>query len=169
MIVTLTGFMGCGKTSCAASLAKKLEWEFVDLDAYIEHKTGRKIPDIISESEEYFRALEIEAVTDIVSMHRLTGENVIIALGGGTFSLEPARVQLLEHSSCVWLSAKPDTIRQRISSDISKRPLFDGNNLEEMLQERSKYYSQSPLKIETDGLSPAQVADKIAESLCPNL
>ena len=32
MIVTLTGFMGCGKSSVGKALAECLGWEFVDLD-----------------------------------------------------------------------------------------------------------------------------------------
>lgn len=166
MILALTGFMGSGKSATASVLAERLGWESIDLDAYIEHKAGRSIGEIFNESEEYFRALEIEAVTDIVSLHRLTGEKLILALGGGTFTLEPARVQLLEHCICVYLSAEEETIRKRIGATDSRRPLFDTNHLGGLLHKRTAFYRLAPVTVATDGLTPEQVADKITESLC---
>lgn len=43
----LCGFMGCGKTSVGQALSFRLRWEFLDTDAMIEKREGRKIPEIL--------------------------------------------------------------------------------------------------------------------------
>ena len=48
MIVSLTGFMGSGKSSVGAKLAARLGYEFVDLDRYIEDKIALSIPEIFA-------------------------------------------------------------------------------------------------------------------------
>ena len=44
--ILLCGFMGCGKTSVGQALSFRLKWEFLDTDAMIEKREGRKIPEI---------------------------------------------------------------------------------------------------------------------------
>ena len=36
MIISLTGFMGCGKSCIGKILSKKLGFKFIDLDTWIE-------------------------------------------------------------------------------------------------------------------------------------
>ena len=70
MIVSITGFMGSGKSSVGAELATLLGFEFIDLDCYIEEKIGLSIKDIFEmQGEEGFRAIEAEALRDVVVMH----------------------------------------------------------------------------------------------------
>ena len=67
MIVALTGFMGCGKSSVGRELSLLLSSPCIDLDKYIERKAGRRIPDIFAESgESAFRDLESEALKEVV-------------------------------------------------------------------------------------------------------
>ena len=44
--IVITGFMGSGKTTVGEALARKLDREFVDMDAEIERRTGMSIPEI---------------------------------------------------------------------------------------------------------------------------
>ena len=46
--ILLCGFMGCGKTSVGQALSFRLKWEFLDTDAMIEKRQGRKIPEIFA-------------------------------------------------------------------------------------------------------------------------
>ena len=39
MRIFLIGFMGCGKTTLGKKLAKHLNFNFIDLDRFIENKT----------------------------------------------------------------------------------------------------------------------------------
>ena len=57
--IVLTGFMGTGKTTVGQILARKLNREFVDMDALIEARAGMTIPQIFQRrGEDEFRALE---------------------------------------------------------------------------------------------------------------
>ena len=68
MIISLTGFMGCGKSSVGRELSQLLCCPFMDLDQVIEEREGRSIPEIFaSEGEEAFRAMELDALRNIVS------------------------------------------------------------------------------------------------------
>ena len=59
MMITLTGFMGSGKTTVGKVLADFLGCPFMDLDDLIEKKAGKSIPDIFAQDgEEAFRQLE---------------------------------------------------------------------------------------------------------------
>ena len=68
MIISLTGFMGCGKSSVGRKLSQLLCCPFMDLDQVIEERAGRSIPEIFaSEGEEAFRSMELDALRNIVS------------------------------------------------------------------------------------------------------
>ena len=55
--------MGSGKTTVGRRLAAALDMQFVDMDLYIEKKTGMTVKEIFAEyGELHFRALETETV-----------------------------------------------------------------------------------------------------------
>ena len=67
MIVALTGFMGCGKSSVGRELSTLLGIPVVDLDRYIEERAGMSIPDIFAQSgEKAFRDLETTALKELL-------------------------------------------------------------------------------------------------------
>ena len=67
MIVALTGFMGCGKSSVGRELSTLLGIPVVDLDQYIVERAGKSIPDIFAESgESGFRDLESAALAELI-------------------------------------------------------------------------------------------------------
>ena len=77
--LVLTGFMGAGKTTVGRLLAARLNWEFLDLDAYIESRTGLAVPAIFAtHGEPHFRTLESQALASALAQRK-----VVIALGGG--------------------------------------------------------------------------------------
>ena len=68
MIISLTGFMGCGKSSVGRRLSELLCCPFMDLDDVIVEHEGRSIPDIFAaEGEAAFRLMELEALMGILS------------------------------------------------------------------------------------------------------
>ena len=57
--LTLTGMMGVGKSTTGKNLAKKLNYNFFDVDELIENKEGMSINLIFqNKSESYFRKIE---------------------------------------------------------------------------------------------------------------
>ncbi len=67
MIISLCGFMGAGKSTIGKNLARYTGFRFIDLDNYIEHKTGRTVSDFFEKNGEYtFRLIELEALREIV-------------------------------------------------------------------------------------------------------
>jgi len=78
--IVLTGFMGAGKSAVGRRLAAQLGWAFLDLDAFIEQRTGLSVPRIFAEQgEPAFRHIESVALAVALGRH-----DVVIALGGGT-------------------------------------------------------------------------------------
>ncbi|MFY9843041.1 MAG: shikimate kinase, partial [Terriglobales bacterium] len=79
--VFLVGFMACGKSTVGQELARRLDWDFVDLDERIEWRERQTISEIFRQrGEEGFRLAETSALCDLTdSLERDT----VIALGGG--------------------------------------------------------------------------------------
>ena len=163
MTVTLTGFMGAGKTSTAKALAEMLGWDFEDLDSSVAHKKGMSVADIIrNEGEEAFRAVEAECLRDSLIMHRLTGKDLVLALGGGTATIGSVQHLIFGETLCVWLQASLGTVKERIGPDASSRPLFS----EALYEERQEIYAKAPLSVVTDGKTPEEVAAEIMSLVC---
>ena len=79
--IYLVGFMAAGKTTLARALAKRLEWEALDIDELIEARERMTVSDIFARfGEPHFRAIEREmlrtdagsslARADLILLHR---------------------------------------------------------------------------------------------------
>ena len=67
MIISLIGFMGCGKSSVGRRISELLCCRFIDLDNVIEEREGRTIAEIFAEDGEAgFRNLELKVLDNIV-------------------------------------------------------------------------------------------------------
>ena len=156
MILTLTGYMGSGKSTTGLALAGLLGWEFIDLDIYIEGKIGRSPERIIAQDgETRFRAMEAEALRDVLIMHQLTGENLVLALGGGTIMTTSVRHLILEDTLCVYLRTSDEELRKR-RTEGRWNP------------ERQPVYEMAALTVVTDGKTPQEVAELIRAELKKN-
>lgn len=160
----LVGFMGTGKTSTGRALAARLGREFVDMDALIEQREGRTIPDIFAASgEPYFRALERALVRELAARRAL-----VIAPGGGIV-LNPDNIRDFAATGRVCcLRASPEIIVKRIGRDTN-RPLLQANDklgrIRDLLAKRQPLYDAIPFQIDTDGKTPEAVADEILAAL----
>ncbi len=158
--LSLTGFMGVGKSTLGRSLAKTLRYQFVDTDDLIEQRTGRKIADIFKiDGEPHFRALEHTLANEITGWRQ-----TVIATGGGLIA-QNNNLNLLKQSSflvCLWASL--NTIHQRIKKQ-KHRPLLQTENplekIRQLLQQRIPYYKQSDIIIHTDNRPMRTIAQLI--------
>ena len=67
MIISLIGFMGCGKSSVGRRLSQLLCCPFIDLDDIIKEREGRTIAEIFAtEGEAGFREIELESLLTVV-------------------------------------------------------------------------------------------------------
>jgi shikimate kinase len=164
--VALVGFMGTGKTVVGRLLATKLGKEFIELDAVIEAKAGRSIPEIFStEGEVGFREREIQAAREVAGK-----KNVVIACGGGVVLNKINIDRLRQGCTIVCLTASPAAILARTAGDKGGRPLLDvadrAQQVREMMAFRRPYYkAAADIIINTSRLRPETVAEKIIEKL----
>ena len=170
--IILVGFMASGKSSVARAISRRCHWPRIDADEEIVARARKPIADIFRDSgEDVFRALERTVVSDIC------GEaGRVIAAGGGSFMDDENRQAMLDGGTVFYLSARPETIHYRGTRgnpNAPVRPLLGAGNslqrIEELLQERMPVYSQAHHTVETDGLSPDQVAMAILKICGPGI
>ena len=128
MIVSLTGFMGCGKSSVGRILSELLCCPFVDLDDAISERAGRSIPEIFAaEGEPYFRELERETLADIIRSHSSddSSARLILALGGGAVMTQACERMVHEETLCIYLKASVDTLISHLEGQDAGRPLLN--------------------------------------------
>ena len=164
MTISLTGFMGCGKSSTGRELAARLGPRFVDLDAEIVAREGRLIPEIFAEGgEPAFRAVELETLRAVLDEAAVGQGDLVLALGGGTLTVPAAREIILAETECVFLRTRLETIRERLGAADASRPLFA--DAEALYARREPLYAQAPFAVDTDGLSPGDVAAAVVRIL----
>ncbi|MCH2210089.1 MAG: shikimate kinase [Fuerstiella sp.] len=169
MVITLIGYRGSGKSVVAGLLADMLDLSSIDSDDVIEARAGRSIAEIFAQDgEPEFRRIEQDVIRD------LTGQDaLIIAAGGGAILDLQNRQRMKESGPVVWLQASVPQLARRIRQDQStanRRPSLTGQSVEDeietVLTVRFPLYADaSTIRINTDGLSPDQVATEIRSQL----
>ena len=160
MMITLTGFMGSGKTTVGKVLADFLGCPFMDLDDLVVKKAGKSIPDIFAQDgEPAFRELEAQVLRKTVAKYAESA--AVLALGGGAV-LAPASAALLrEKTVCIYLRANLETLLARLEGETAGRPLADASLADRLASRKPIYEETAHVIIDTDGLSPDEVADEI--------
>ena len=160
MMITLTGFMGSGKTTVGKVLADALGCPFLDLDDLIVKKAGKTIPEIFAQDgEPAFRQLEARLLRQTVEKY--AESTVVLALGGGAVTTPASATLLHEKTVCIYLRATLETLLQRLSGETAGRPLADDAMAERLAAREPLYEETAHVIIDTDGLAPDEVADEI--------
>ena len=173
--LVLTGFMGAGKTTVGRMLAERMGWEFLDLDAYIESRTGLTVPQIFAtQGEPHFRRLESQALASALGRR-----NIVLALGGGAPEILTNRL-LLEQTpatATVFLTAPFPVLYDRcMMQALNARPdAHPGEtrpNLADPVAAEARYKTRQPiyrrlahLTVNTANLSAEQTVDLLLERL----
>jgi shikimate kinase len=171
MIVVLLGYMGCGKSTVGQILAENLGFNFIDLDAYIEQKQQASISEIFnSKGEIFFRKIESEAVKQLCEQ----SDSLVLALGGGTPCYSDTMQFLVNHPNVktVSLNLSIKNLSERLIHEKAKRPLIanlSNENIPEFIAkhlfERSYYYNQAEIVIQTDSLDVDEIVTIIKAKL----
>ena len=169
MIVTLMGFMGCGKSSVGRELARLLCCPFMDLDEVIEGAEGRSIPEIFaSDGEAAFRRMEAEHLQILLDSHNISA---VVALGGGTVMRKECAEMVREKTMCVYLRATVETLVRNLDGESENRPMLSNEEplnvrVAHLLALRSGTYEQTAhMVIDTDGKSVEEIAMEIHRNL----
>ncbi len=165
--VFLTGFMGAGKSSVGRLVASQLEWTYCDTDERIVARTGIAVADFFERyGEPAFRELERQAVQELAS----GAENAVVSLGGGALLNADARQVLFRSGLVVYLSAKAETLAERLKNE-NTRPLLKGREeparlkrIKELLALREPVYQLAAVEVVTDNKSLEEVAAEVIRS-----
>ena len=158
--LTLTGMMGVGKSTIGKNLAKKLNYNFIDVDKIIEAKEGRSINSIFkNESESYFRKIEND-----ITLAELKKRNSVISLGGGAFLNKSIRRSAKNFSISFWLDVPTYELTKRLRKS-RQRPLLFKKNIDETIKkiyfDRKKIYNEADYRIKCNSLKSREIARKI--------
>ena len=147
--ITLCGMMGSGKSSIGKILAKKIGYNFIDIDKLIEEKTKKSINKIFEEDgENYFREVEEKITLDILKKH-----NTVVSLGGGAIINKSISNIIKMNSYNIYLEVNINILEKRLIKS-KNRPLIikkDINKtLKDLLIERESFYKKADLIIKNE-------------------
>jgi len=160
--VVLVGPPASGKTTVGRALAACLGLPFTDVDALVEARSGRSIPDVFAtQGEAAFRALEADAVAEA-----LAGGGVV-ALGGGAVET-PAVRAALAGLPVVWLTVSRDVALARAAG--GSRPLLAGDDpaaaWQRLVDAREQWYGGvATVRLDTTTQTPDALAQAVALEL----
>lgn len=163
--IVLIGPPGAGKTTVGAAVARRLGRPFVDLDAEIELRDGRRVSEIFARSgESYFRRLEREVTRELAA----TAGIQVVATGGGWVTNEGVVALLGRGGRIMYLETSPERALARLAGAEGTRPLLVGPDplgaLRMLVQARRLLYeAAADVVVHTDLLTVQQVTDRIAE------
>lgn len=164
----LWGFMGTGKSTVGAIVARAHAARFVDLDVAIEKRANKTIPAIFAdEGEDAFRHLERTLLRETLEASAET--RTVIALGGGALVDARSRRHALEWAFVVTLTAGISDILERTRA--SDRPLLreaPREAVERLLAQRAPAYADVHATLDTSERAPREVADRVLALWSPS-
>ena len=154
--------MGVGKSTLGKKIAKKLKYNFVDVDKVIELKERLSINLIFkNKGESYFRKIEKE-----ITLLELKKNNNVISLGGGAFLDAKIRRNVKKSTVSFWLDVPLNKLIKRLKKN-KQRPLLYGKDIDEEVKkiyyERKKIYNEAHYKIKCDLLKSEEIVTKILD------
>ncbi len=152
--------MGVGKSTVGKILAKKLNYNFIDIDKIIESKESNSISSIFkNKGEVYFRKIEND-----ITMNELKRSNSVISLGGGAFINNAIRQNTKKNSASFWLDVPIEELIKRVKNN-KQRPLIFNKNISETVKkiyfDRKKIYNEADFRIKCFALRSEEIANKI--------
>ncbi|MBQ0932262.1 helix-turn-helix transcriptional regulator [Ideonella alba] len=150
--IALIGLRGAGKSTLGRLLAESLDVPFVELNTEIERVGGCSLPEIHNLlGSAAYRRYERRALEETIQLY----PDAVIATPGGVVS-DPANFNLLlGHCVTVWLKATPEEHMARVMAQGDLRPMAGNreamDDLKHILAERTPFYSQADLQLETGG------------------
>jgi shikimate kinase len=159
--VYLVGFMAAGKTTLARALAKRLQWQAVDIDELVERRERMTVADIFAKhGEPYFRAAE-----RAVLFEHIAPRHLVVATGGGTFADPQSRAAINADGLSVWLDVPIEGLIARVPTD-GRRPLAtDRAGFERLYHLRRAAYEEAHVRLDAGRASIDALVEQLMEKL----
>lgn len=166
----LIGYMGCGKSTLARKLARRLGAEWVDTDAVVEQREGASVADVFRYGgEAHFRAAERAALDETIA----AGGRTVVSTGGGLPMWEDNMARMNRAGTTVYLRRSAERIAARLSPyGRQKRPRLRSLSDEELapfmardIAVREPFYAQATVTIDCDDLTDDEVMGRIERVL----
>ena len=166
MNVVLVGYRGTVKSAVAQVLARELGLQTVSLDAELQRRAGKTVPEIVQDvGWPGFRDLEEEIVRTFAAR-----DGQVLDCGGGVIEREANFAVLRAAGPVIWLKAAVSTIVARIQGD-TQRPSLTGaksftDEVAEVLERRTPLYRRiAHHAVDTDQRSVSEIAAEIQSYL----
>ncbi len=168
MLIFLIGFMGSGKSFVGKELAERMNYNFIDLDAYIVENEQLTISEIFQkQGESVFRNKENTYLKSLFSL-----ENTIVATGGGTPCFFDNMDLMCKNGITIYLYTKNEILFSRLKNEREKRPLIADtsdkelmNTIETKIAERSTIYESAEAIFEIKSIDDSNVINEIYDFL----
>jgi shikimate kinase len=157
-LIVLIGFMGSGKTTVGTLLAARLGYEMIDTDDLVVQRAGIPVSQIFGDrGESAFRAIESEVLDSLGSR---TG--VVVATGGGAPAQPRNRGFFTNSPATFHLRVSLKGARERTSGNAT-RPLLsqEEDAVRRLFADRLPIYEALGVPVETEGLTPGEVVERI--------
>lgn len=155
---------GAGKTTVGDSLARLMQWRFIDVDAMVSEHVGDVPAFIEANGIEAFRDHEAAAIRSLEG-----AQDIVISVGGGAVINPVNRAVLDQTGIVVWLRAQLDTLLRNVG-DGSGRPLLaEGPEvvLTRLMEQRTEIYDEmADVVVDVEGLDPNEIAGEIVKAVC---
>ena len=156
--------MGSGKTTVGKKLARKLGFQFIDLDDMIERKYKIEVREFFQKyDEKSFRKVEHDTL-------KLTFQlsDAVIATGGGAPCFFNNMELINQNGISVYIEMSNLSLFHRLSNSKRPRPLVKNKSQEELkqfikvhLEERLPYYSRAQMTIKGENLDMDNLVEKV--------
>ena len=143
----------------AQLVADQLGLEAIDADVFLESEARMTIAEIFeAEGEQGFRERESSVVHQLAQRDEL-----VVALGGGAIVREENRRAIQGRGVTVWLTASPEIIFDRMSTDPltgKRRPNLTATGglqeIQQLLEQRNPLYQEvADFSVDTEQMTPA--------------
>ena len=151
--IFLIGMPSSGKSTLGRQLAKRLDYQFIDMDELIVNQELSAVVDIFKyKGEDYFRQVESKILKGIKPNQKL-----IIATGGGVPCFFDNMDFIKANGTSIFLNVQPEDLLKRIQkSEGNNRPLINKkksneallDELRERYENRLKFYEQADVQID---------------------
>jgi shikimate kinase len=156
--------MGSGKTTIGKQLAKRLNYEFIDLDKLFEKTYKLSVSSFFEKYEEdAFRQIESKLLKEVSLKN-----NVVISTGGGVPCFFDNMEVMKNTGVIVYLKMAVKSLVSRLINAKEERPLvknFSEDGLDQFIEKqlsiRSEYYEQAHLSFKGENCDVDELVELI--------